>query len=268
MDRVPGRSALEFFLLLTTIVALPAEAAVSGEDVYQRRCASCHDAAGERTPPRDALKQLSVARILRTLDFGVMINIAYVLNREEREAVANYLGVQRPDAPVPPQAYCADRTVNIGASPRPAWNGWGPDPANTRYTTAGGITLNQVGRLKLKWAYAFEGDVSAFGAPTVLGSTLFVGSAGGVVQALSTDSGCVRWVYQASGPVRSAPVAVTDGSRHVLVFTDLTGWAYGVEAETGRGIWKKKPEPHESTRLTGSAAVRNGVVFIPAASWE
>jgi len=197
-----------------------------------------------------------------------MINVAYVLNRDEREAVAKYLGVDRPDAPVPEKAFCVDRTVNIGASPSPTWNGWGPDLSNTRYTTSSGISLNQVGKLKLKWAYGFEGDVSAFGAPTVLGRTLFVGSAGGAVQALSTDSGCVRWVYQASGPVRSAMVAVPIGKTHVLVFTDLTGWAYGVEAETGRLLWKKKPEPHESTRLTGSAAVYNGVVFIPAASWE
>jgi polyvinyl alcohol dehydrogenase (cytochrome) len=211
---------------------------------------------------------LSVARILRTLDFGVMVNVANVLNRGEREAVANYLGVERPDAPVPPQAYCADRAVNIGASPNPMWNGWGPDLSNTRYTTTSGITLDQVGKLKLKWAYAFDGDVSAFGAPTVLGRTLFVGSAGGAVQALSTDSGCVRWVYQASGPVRSAMVAVANGKTYVLVFTDLTGWAYGVEAESGRLLWKKRPEPHESTRLTGSAAVHDGVVFIPAASWE
>jgi polyvinyl alcohol dehydrogenase (cytochrome) len=68
--------------------------------------------------------------------------------------------------------------------------------------------------------------------------------------------------------VRSAMVAVPNGKTHVLVFTDLTGWAYGVEAESGRLLWKKKPEPHESTRLTGSAAVHNAVVFIPAASWE
>ena len=93
--------------------------------------------------------------------------------------------------------------------------------------------LNQVSRLKLKWAYAFEGDVSAFAAPTVLGRTLFVGSAGGAVQALSIETGCVRWIYQASGPVRSAPVAVPNGKTHVL-FTDLTGWVYGVKAETGR----------------------------------
>lgn len=255
--------------LLATLAALPCAAAVSGEAVYQKRCAACHDTATERAPSRDTLKQLSVARILRTLDFGVMVTIANPLDREERDAVANYLGVQRPDdLALPPQAYCTDRTVNIGASPSPAWNGWGPDITNARYTTTSGITLNQVGKLKLKWAYGFDGDVSAFGAPTVLGKTLFVGSAGGAVQALSTDTGCVHWVYQASGPVRSALVAVPNGNTHVLVFTDLTGWAYGIEAETGKLLWKKKPEPHESTRLTGTAAVYNGVVFIPAASWE
>lgn len=247
---------------------MPCVAAVSGEAVYQKRCASCHDSANESAPPKEALQQLSVARIVRTLNFGVMVNVAYVLSSEEREAVAKYLGVERADPPLPAQAYCSDRTVNIGASPSPTWNGWGPGPSNTRYTTASGIALNNVGKLKLKWTYAFRGDVSAFGAPTVLGKTLFVGSAGGAVQALSTDSGCVRWVYQADGPVRSAIVAVPDGKKYVLVFTDLTGWVYGLEAESGRMLWKKKPEPHDTTRLTGSAAVHDGVVFIPAASME
>jgi polyvinyl alcohol dehydrogenase (cytochrome) len=265
MDRVLTRSIIS---ALISALAIPASAAVSGEAVYQKRCASCHDGASERAPTRDALKQLSVARVLRTLDFGVMINVAYVLSREEREAVARFLGVDRPDAPVPPQAYCEDRTVNIGASPNPAWKGWGPDLTNTRYTATSGISLSQIGKLKLKWAYGFDGDVSAFGAPIVLGRTLFVGSAGGAVQALSTDSGCVRWVYQASGPVRSAPIPVPNVNKHVLVFTDLTGWVYGVDAESGTQVWKMKVETHDTTRLTGTAAVHDGTVFVPAASWE
>jgi polyvinyl alcohol dehydrogenase (cytochrome) len=255
-------------VLATASAALPGWAAVSGEAVYQKRCAACHDHASETIPPRAALNQLSVARILRTLDFGVMINIGYLLDREEREAVAKYLGVEKPDAPVPAQAYCSDRTVNIGAHPSPVWNGWSPDADNARYTTRGGITLNQTSKLKLKWAYAFEGDVTAFGAPTVLGNTLFVGSAGGAVQALSTDSGCLKWMYQADGPVRSALAAVPNGDKHVVVFTDLIGWVYGLEAETGKQLWKKKVEENESTRLTASAAVHDGVVYIGAASWE
>jgi polyvinyl alcohol dehydrogenase (cytochrome) len=255
--------------LLAMIAALPAVAAVSGEAVYKRRCSGCHDANIERTPPRAALQQLSVARILRTLDFGVMVNIANPMNRDEREAVAKYLGVDRPDnQSVPAAAYCKDRTVAISASTTPVWNGWSPEPANTRYTTTSGLSLEKVGKLKLKWAYGFEGDVTAFGAPTVLGDTLLVGSAGGAVQALSTNSGCVKWLYQADGPVRSGIVVVPNGKTHVAVFGDLIGWAYGVEAETGRLLWKKKPEQQESTKLTGTPAVHNGVVFIGASSWE
>lgn len=261
-----------FSILLAA--ALPAVAAVSGEAVYKRRCAGCHDANLERTPPRAALQQLSVARILRTLDFGVMVNIANPMRRDEREAVANYLGVnRRDDETVPAAAYCKDRSVAVGTSPnfvgpRPLWNGWSPSSTNARYTTTGGLALDQVGKLKLKWAYGFDGDVTAFGAPSVLGNTLFVGSAGGAVQALDTDSGCVKWLYQADGPVRSAIVIVPEGKNHVAVFGDLIGWAYGVDAETGKLIWKKKPEQHESTKLTAAPAVHNGIVFLGASSWE
>src|SRR5690348_7054692 len=122
MDRVSDRFLLRAIAALAALT-VPAAAAISGEAVYQKRCASCHDSPGERAPSREALKQLSVARILRTLDFGVMINIAYVLTRDEREAVAKYLGVERPDAPLPPQSFCSDKTVKIGAAPNPAWNG-------------------------------------------------------------------------------------------------------------------------------------------------
>src|SRR5215475_14637610 len=195
MSRMSHRHFVFLLAVLFACAPLRLSGAVSGEAVYKQRCASCHDSPGDRTPPRAALNQLSVQRILRTLDFGVMINVAYVLNRDEREAVANFLGVQRPDPPVPPQAYCSDRTVTFGAAPgssSSSWAGWGPDSTNNRYAKAAGLKLNQVGKLKLKWAYGFEGDISAFRAPTVSGKTLFVGSAGGAIQALSTDSGCVR----------------------------------------------------------------------------
>jgi mono/diheme cytochrome c family protein len=51
----------------------------SGQDVYTAYCASCHDHPGERIPAREALAKMSPARILRTLDFGLMMSIAYLL---------------------------------------------------------------------------------------------------------------------------------------------------------------------------------------------
>jgi polyvinyl alcohol dehydrogenase (cytochrome) len=122
--------------------------------------------------------------------------------------------------------------------------------------------------LELKWAFGFAGDVTAFAAPTVLQGTLFVGSAGGTVQALDSKTGCLYWQYDAGGPVRSAMTVATEGARTTLVFSDLLGWTYALDARTGKPEWKKRVEDHEATRLTASPAVYEGVAFIPAASWE
>ena len=48
-------------------------AAPSGDQVYRTRCASCHDQASPRIPPREALQKMSALRVLRALDFGAMM---------------------------------------------------------------------------------------------------------------------------------------------------------------------------------------------------
>jgi len=83
-----------------------------------------------------------------------------------------------------------------------------------------------------------------------------------LVQALAMETGCVKWVFQATGPVRAAILAVPLGSAHALLFGDQVGWFYTLDAETGRLLWKKRPEPHESTRLTGAPAACQGTVFV------
>ena len=250
--------------------ALPSYAQVSGEAVFKQRCASCHDSGNPRVPSREELKKLSVTSILRTMDFGVMNNVATRLRQDEREAVASYLGIPGGNNQPPASAYCTDRTVKFAARTKSEWNGWSPGTTNTRFQSndAAGLQLGQVPRLKLKWAYGFEGDVIAFSQPTIISGHLFVGSASGVVQALKADSGCIEWTFQATGPVRSAILAVALGDKHALLFGDSIGWFYCVEAETGRLLWKKRPEQHEATRLTGAPVAYQGTVFIPVASWE
>jgi polyvinyl alcohol dehydrogenase (cytochrome) len=245
-------------------------AGVSGEAVYQQRCAACHDSGNPRVPAREELKKFSVAAILRAMDFGEMNNIASKLRQDEREAVAAYLGVPGGSTQPPAKAWCADRAVKLAGGSQAQWNGWSPAPTNTRYQPgdAAGLTLEQAPRLKLKWAYGFAGDIIAFSQPTVIGGHVFVGSASGMVQALDAPSGCIQWVFQATGPVRAALLAVSLGDRHALLFGDSIGWFYSLEAETGRLLWKKRPEPHEATRLTGAPTAYQGTVFIPVASWE
>src|ERR1700674_166830 len=237
---VPMHSRI--ILALATLAPAVYAAAVSGEAVYQQRCARCHDSGNARVPSRDALKKLPVVRIRRSMDFGTMGNVSSPLRHDEREAVAAYLGTA--GALVPPaQAYCADRSVKLAGGGKAEWNGWSPAPTNTRFqpAAAAGLSLDQVRRLKLKWAYGFDGDIVAFAQPAVLDRHLFVGSASGQVQALNIDSGCVRWTFQAEGPVRAAIAAAPLGDKHALLFGDQTGWFYALEAETGRLLWKKKP---------------------------
>ncbi len=123
-------------------------------------------------------------------------------------------------------------------------------------------------RLALAWAFGFAGDVTAFAAPTVFDGHVFVGSAGGLVQALEADSGCVKWTWQANGPVRTAPIVAERDDGRVLLFGDFTGWFYAVDAATGELVWQTRVETHDSTRLTAAAAVHDGIAYVPVSSWE
>ena len=255
---------------LPAYAQVPASAPVSGEAVYKQRCASCHDTGVPRTPRREALQQMTVARIRRTLDFGAMMTIAYPMRQVEREAVARFLGKPGDDPGPRPEAFCQDRTVRIGDLSRNTWNGWSPARDNSRFVPAelARLTASEVPRLKLKWAFGFEGDISAFAQPTVIGDQMFVGSAGGRVHALRASSGCIQWIFQANGPIRSSIVATPLDNRHVLLFGDLSGWFYALDAADGKLLWSKRPEVHEAVRLSAPPVVHDGLVLIPVASWE
>jgi polyvinyl alcohol dehydrogenase (cytochrome) len=259
------------FAAAASLLCSGAAAQPTGEAIYAARCAACHDAPDSHAPTKDALRQMPAARIVRTMDFGTMMSVTYMLDRTEREAVATWLGTVAEDVSPPASAFCDDRRVRIAPAGLD-WNGWSPVPTNTRFQQeTGGIDAESVPRLTLQWAFAFDGDVNAFAPPAVLGRELFVGSAGGAVHALDAASGCIRWHYQADGPVRTAMlVAPLPGETqgHALLFGDQIGWFYAVEAETGRLMWKVRPEAHEATKLTGAPVAHDGVVYVPVASWE
>ena len=164
--------------------------------------------------------------------------------------------------------------MKIAASPKFVWNGWSPGAVNARFQPGdvAGLSIDQVRGLKLKWAFGFDGDVTAFAPPTVIDGQVFVGSAGGLIHAMRAETGCLQWVFQANGSVRTSIVVVrqsdAQGNRHALLFGDMTGWFYSVEAETGKLLWKVHVETHDSTRLTGGPAIYQDTVYVPVASWE
>ena len=271
--RVFGSGAVALAVISAFVAPVYAQTGAlppDGRTVYLARCAQCHEQANPRVPPRDALQQMPSARIVRALDAGPMLAIGMTMHRDERVAVAEYLGTNAAESGPPAAAFCTDRSVRLAAKPKAAWNGWSPTDNNARFQSTGaGLAADRVPQLKLKWAFGFEGDVAAFAAPTVIDDEIFFGSAGGLVHAMRATSGCLQWVFQANGPVRAAIVVTPlEGGRHALLFGDLTGWFYAVAAETGALLWKQHVETHDSTRLTAAPAVHDGVVYVPVSSWE
>jgi polyvinyl alcohol dehydrogenase (cytochrome) len=161
---------------------------------------------------------------------------------------------------------CADHTVAIPASLKGAWNGWSPSSDNSRFQPAevAGLTLDQVRRLKLKWAFGFEGDTIVYSLPSVIGNNVFVGSNSGRVHALDARTGCTHWMFQAGDGVRTAIVL----SGKTLLFGDRSGSFYSLGAESGRLFWKKKLDEHPAARLTGAAVVNDGIAYVRIASTE
>ena len=242
----------------------------NGAALYKQHFAACHDQVSPRIPPRGALQKMSARRILRTLDFGLMSSIGNPLLRKERETIANFLGSAGEDVAFPSSAFCSEQGPSLLSTPSPNWMGWSPTSSNTRFQSAeaAGFTAAQVPNLKLKWAFGFPGDITAFGASTIRSGTLFTGSASGTVHAINAKTGCLYWTFQANGPVRSAPLIVENGTGFSVAFGDQIGWFYFLDARDGKLLWKHRVDDHEATKLTGSPAFNRGVMFVPAASWE
>ena len=261
--------AAVMFLLAVVWTSVPV-AAQTGAEIYQQRCAACHDEGSDRIPPRVALQEMPSARILRALDAGVMMAVALTMDPEDRVAVSSYLGTTDEIAGPSAQAFCADRTVTLPATPQASWVGWSPIRDGSRFQPAdqANLSVDDVGRLTLKWAFGFDGDSSAFAPPTVIDGQMFVGSAGGVVHAMRAESGCLQWTFQAQGPVRSSIVVAPLGEQQALLFGDMTGRFYAVTAETGTLIWSVQVDAHDSARLTAGPVAHDGIVFVPVSSWE
>lgn len=77
MRGLPFRTLCHLICCCAISALALAAAPVSGEAVYQKRCAGCHDQNSDRIPRRQALQQMPATRIMRALDFGATMTVAY-----------------------------------------------------------------------------------------------------------------------------------------------------------------------------------------------
>lgn len=249
-----------------------------GSTVFTENCASCHDSVGQHAPSKTALKSLPAGNIVRALETGVMRIIGtFQLNGPERVAVAEYLTGETydPDWKGPSTKSCDARkwpANDLFAAPH--WNGWGNGLSNLRFQDAAGAHLNEqdIGNLKLQWAYAFPGETIAEAQPSIVDGRLFVGSRSGRVYALDAKSACEHWHFDADSPVKNSVLIhqldIDGAKRTIAYFGDLTGTAYAVDASTGSLLWRRKIDPFPSSRLMGSFMIAGNELFVPITAME
>ena len=271
-----GLTHLAVVIAVVLRLAEPAAAETDPAALYARDCARCHDVASPdiRAPGPDAMKAMTTEGIVRALESGSMTPLARNLSAQERVAVAAWLtGKPVVSEPVANGGRCP-YVVPAFVRPfdRPGWNGWGADLANTRSqpASAAGITVDNVSRLKLKWAFGFAGAISANAQPTVVGGRVFVGGGDRKVHALDARTGCVIWEFATDAPVRTAiMIGRADvQEQYVAYFGDVRANAYAVDAATGGLLWKLKLDEHPAARVTGAPTLYGGIVYVPVSSIE
>lgn len=270
------RVALAIAMVFSAANQAVAQAAPDGAELYKRSCAQCHDGGLNRAPSRDSFRNMNPDRVLSAMESGSMVTMATGRTAAERRAIAEFLtgkafGTTFSTAPAP-RAMCTGPQAPFTPGTGTTWNGWGQGTSNTRYQPQAGLSAADVPKLKLKWAFAFPGDLQSYAQPTVMGGRLFVGSWGGKVYSLDAAKGCIHWVFDAATGVRSAislaQVRTAAGPAWAAFFGDGAANAYAVNATTGALLWKSRVDDFPVARVTGSPTVHDGLLYVPVASGE
>jgi polyvinyl alcohol dehydrogenase (cytochrome) len=253
--------------------------ALNGLALFEQHCGRCHSSSdpGNRAPDRLSLAQRTPEAVLDAITTGSMAVNARALTDAQKRLIAEQLtlkplGASAAGAASAMANRCASPAVPAASRTGASWSGWGVDAQNSRFQRDGGLPAAKVSSLQLKWAFAFPNGTSAYGQPAVVDGRVYVGSDNGFVYALSAESGCVYWSFEARGGVRTAvsvgTIAAGGTRRTAIYFGDLKGNVYAVDASDGGLIWTRRADPHPMTRITGAPTLFEGRLYVPLSSLE
>jgi polyvinyl alcohol dehydrogenase (cytochrome) len=244
--------------------------------LFQKHCAACHDSAtgaGSRIPQLAVLKTMTPAAIVRTMESGLMKAQAAPLSADERQRLASFLGtavtVERKREELANPCPASVASARLG-SESAAWASWGGGLANMRFQSAkdAGLDAQAVPRLALKWAFAFPDTSTLRSQPAVYGGRVFAGGQDGGLYALEAATGCVHWVTTVQSAVRSGITVGETGGNAAIFFSDSSGFVYALDANTGKQLWKMRPDDHPASSVTATPVFYQGRLYVGAASRE
>ena len=259
---------------VSPVVANPLITAVSGEDLYNERCAACHDGPVARAPHKIVFPLLGPEHVLASMNEGIMRAQAAGLTQAQKTVLAEYLG-ERPirQNTVSKLLFCNGNSNDIHREQSDTEiKSWGMSPENRRSVSAdvAGLSKSDIGQLDLKWAFAYPNAKQARSQPIVSKGEIFVGSHDGTIYSLDLNTGCANWTFKADSEVRHALSLGhwRDDNSEALFFGDLAGNVYAINRLGGKLIWKSRPNDHPDTVITGSPKLFEDKLYVPLSSRE
>tara|TARA_R110002072_G_scaffold4663_8_gene32657 strand:- start:38275 stop:40146 length:1872 start_codon:yes stop_codon:yes gene_type:complete len=273
--RILGLSALA--LLLSSLAAhiyaqQPDAAAHPGRDVYDRYCAACHEGGDPRAAAIETLQSMTADALRFTLVGGLMSAQGQGLTEEQREAVIDYLALDAVSDEWITENVCSAERMGISLD-HVSLASAGGNPGFSRQLSAAqsGLDKDALANLELAWALGFPGVGGLRSSPVVAGSTLFYPAAAtGRLLALDTESGCIKWAYDAGVSLRSSATlgeTLNDGSRYLYV-TDERARLHAVDPMSGQGVWVVSGEVDDGvhSRLTGAPLAYQDKLILPVSA--
>ncbi len=127
-----------------------------------------------------------------------------------------------------------------------SWTQYGHDQQNTRFSPLKEINTQNIGKLKLAYAFSLGSLRSNEATPIVVGDTLYVSSSWGpkYVWALDAKSGKIKWKYEPDIPDDVMQYACCDVDSRGVTYADgkifagtLNGKLVALDAKTGKELW-------------------------------
>ena len=159
------------------------------------------------------------------------------------------------------------------------WPSYGRTPANTRFSPLKQITDQNVGQLKLAYAFQLGALRSNEATPIVIGDTLYVPSSSGPRSVYALDArdrrNSVAVSAESSPKISNRSSAATSIARGVtyadgkIVFGTLDGRLIALDAKTGKEVWKTQVVDYkQGSAITSPPVVAKNLVVIGFAGGE